>query len=81
MNTRVMDELRHDNQIYNIVLWTDSTTVLHYTRNHDKRYKIFVANRLATIHAHSTVSQWRYVTTRRVESILILEGRNLTKTL
>ena len=63
MNTTVMDELRHDNKIDNIVFWTDSTTVLHYIRNHDKRYKIFVANRLATIHAHSTVSQWRYVTT------------------
>ena len=36
MNTTVMDELRHDNKIDNIVFWTDSTTVLHYIRNHDK---------------------------------------------
>jgi hypothetical protein len=43
------------------VFWTDSMVVLQYTRNTDKRFQTFVANRIAAIHAGSTVTQWRYV--------------------
>ena len=43
--------------------WTDSTCVLAYIQNADSRFTVFVANRLATIHQHSTPSQWRYVPT------------------
>ena len=32
-----------------VYYWTDSTTVLYYLRNQEKRYKIFVANRVAAI--------------------------------
>lgn len=43
--------------------WTDSTCVLHYIENQDKRFQTFVANRVATIHDASTSSQWHYVNT------------------
>ena len=45
------------------VFWTDSTSVLKYIKNEDKRFQTFVANRVTTIRDHSDVSQWRYVPT------------------
>lgn len=45
------------------VFWSDSTVVLSYIRNEDKRFQTFVANRLAFIHSSSKPSQWRYVNT------------------
>ena len=44
-------------------LWTDSTAVLQYTKNKDKRFYTFVANRLAVIHDGSELSRWNYVPT------------------
>ena len=43
--------------------WTDSTAVLQYIKNEDKRFYTFVANRLAVIHEGSEPSQWKYVPT------------------
>ena len=43
--------------------WTDSTAVLQYIKNKDKRFYMFVANRLAVIHEGSEPSQWNYVPT------------------
>lgn len=44
--------------------WTDSTYVLRYLENQDRRFQTFVANRVATIHDASSPSQWRYVNTQ-----------------
>ena len=41
--------------------WTDSTCVLRYIEDEDKRFQTFVANRIATIHEASSPDQWRYV--------------------
>ena len=46
------------------VFWTDSTAVLKYIRNEDKRFHTFVANRLAVIHSGSVASQWHHVSTK-----------------
>jgi len=43
--------------------WTDSTCVLWYIKNQDKRFQTFVANRVVTIHNASSPSQW-YVNTQ-----------------
>ena len=43
------------------VFWTDSTAVLCYIENCDKRFQTFVANRLGIIHDSSTPEQWRHV--------------------
>ena len=43
--------------------WTDSTCVLRYIENEDKRFQTFVANRVAAIHNASSPSQWHYVNT------------------
>lgn len=41
------------------VFWSDSMVVLHYIQNEDKRFHVFVANRIATIRSLSLPSQWR----------------------
>ncbi|XP_044180257.1 uncharacterized protein LOC122961557 [Acropora millepora] len=43
--------------------WTDSTCVLSYIVNKDKRFQTFVANRITTIHEGSRPDQWYYVHT------------------
>ena len=43
--------------------WTDSTYVLQYIENKDKRFQIFVANRVSAILDQSAATQWRYVET------------------
>ena len=42
--------------------WTDSTCVLSYLKNKNRRFQTFVANRIATILEASSQIQWRYVT-------------------
>lgn len=44
-------------------VWTDSTSVLKYIRNEDKRFHTFVANRISVIRRTTNISQWRYVHT------------------
>lgn len=43
------------------VFWTDSTCVISYIQNNDKRFHTFVANRIAIIQDATSPSQWRYV--------------------
>ena len=43
------------------IFWTDSTSVLKYINNRNKRFQTFVANRIAIIHDNSDPSQWNYV--------------------
>lgn len=45
------------------IFWTDSTCVLRYVENDEKRYETFVANRVSAIREQSLPSQWRYVHT------------------
>ncbi|XP_078381445.1 uncharacterized protein LOC144664208 [Oculina patagonica] len=43
--------------------WTDSTCVLRYIENKDKRFQTFVANSISAFLDQSTATQWRYVDT------------------
>ena len=43
------------------VYWMDSKVVLGYISNEDKRFHVYVANRVQQIKAHSNTSQWKYV--------------------
>ncbi|XP_072172027.1 uncharacterized protein [Diadema setosum] len=51
-------------KINETVFWTDSTAVLQYVRSESRRFKTFVANRVARIHASSAPEQWRHVDTK-----------------
>ena len=44
--------------------WTDSTTVLKYIHNEDKRFHTFVANRIVVVRDDSDPCQWRHVDTK-----------------
>ncbi|CAB4015368.1 Hypothetical predicted protein, partial [Paramuricea clavata] len=46
------------------LFWTDSTCVIGYIANEDKRFQTFVANRVASIREVSSPSQWKYVSTQ-----------------
>ena len=56
---QIREEL--DVNIDSVTFWTDSTCVLQYINNEAGRFKTFVANRIAIIHANSNPSCWRYV--------------------
>lgn len=43
--------------------WTDSTSVLKYIKNEDRRFQTFVANRVTTIRDNLEVAQWQYIPT------------------
>ena len=43
------------------VFWCDSKVVLSYINNEARRFHLFVANRVAYIHTHTDVCQWRFV--------------------
>lgn len=45
------------------IFWTDSTIVLWYLANEDKRFQTFVANRVARILDSTSSFQWRHVNT------------------
>ena len=47
------------------IFWTDSTCVLGYIANEDKRFHTFVANRVAAIHEATSPSQWKHVGTKQ----------------
>ena len=47
------------------VFWSDSTIVLCYIYQMDKRYQTFVANRAGFIHDHTSPEQWRHVDSER----------------
>ncbi|XP_015780174.1 PREDICTED: uncharacterized protein LOC107358056 [Acropora digitifera] len=45
------------------IFWTDSTCVIRYIENEEKRFTTFVANRVAAIREQSLPKQWHYVET------------------
>ena len=48
-----------------LVFWTDSTSILKYITNEDRRFHTFVANRVALIHDGSCPCQWRYIQSKQ----------------
>ena len=46
-----------DMESYEELFWTNSSVILSYLNNESKRYKVFVANRVATILEYSNASQ------------------------
>ena len=43
--------------------WTDSEVVLKYIKNQNKRFHVYVSNRVSRIRESSSPAQWRYVNT------------------
>ena len=58
-NEMIIKEI--DEEIDQIHFWTDSMIVLKYIQNENRRFKTFVANRLAVIKEASNSEQWHHV--------------------
>ena len=51
-------------QLDEIVFWMDSTSVLKYINNEDRRFHTFVANRISAVREISSPAQWRHIGTK-----------------
>ena len=47
-----------------VTYWTDSTTVLSYIGNDQKRFHVFVANQVQKIRDSTDPRQWKYVSSK-----------------
>ncbi|XP_033101161.1 uncharacterized protein LOC117104422 [Anneissia japonica] len=64
MAVRIAKMLEEElDQVHETYFWTDSQTVLKYINNTSRRFKTFVANRVAVITEATSPSQWGYVRT------------------
>ena len=63
MSARIGAQLQRElsYKIDDTFYWTDSTAVLRYVRNTDRRFHIFVANRIQVIRDLTDPSMWKYV--------------------
>jgi len=59
---------------WHATFWTDSTAVLQMIANTNKRFPVFIANRLTKIEEHTTVDQWRYVPSKENPADLASRG-------
>ena len=57
-----------------VIFWTDSTTVLQMIYNTNKRFSVFVTNRLIKIEEHTTADQWRYVPSKKNPADMAARG-------
>ena len=53
-----------DLPINEVLFWTDSSCLLAYISNQERRFKTFVANKIALIQETAQPSQWKYVNTQ-----------------
>ncbi|KAL0153521.1 hypothetical protein M9458_051135 [Cirrhinus mrigala] len=63
--------------IRQVILWTDSTTVLHWLLSDSCRYKVFVGTRVAEIQSLTDISSWRYVDSGNNPADDITHGKSL----
>ncbi|KAK7904466.1 hypothetical protein WMY93_017073 [Mugilogobius chulae] len=59
------------------VFWTDSTSVLRYIRNEDKRFHTFVANRVSVIRDATEASQWKYIGSKENPADVASRGQKI----
>ena len=54
-----------DEPLMESTFWTESQITLAYIQNDSKRFKVFVANRVATLRRHSVPDQWHHIGGKR----------------
>ena len=54
--------------------WTDSTAVLQMIVNTNKRFPVFVSNRLTKIEENTSTNQWRYIPSKDNPDDLASQG-------
>ena len=61
-----------------ITFWTDSACVLYWIREHSKKLKPFVANRISEIQMKTIPDQWKYVPTKMNPADYVSRGVRLS---
>ena len=56
------------------IFWTDSAAVLQMISNTNKRFPVFVANRLTRIEERTSADQWRYVPSKKNPADMATRG-------
>ena len=57
--------------------WTDSMNVLWWVRNHSRKFKPFVANRISEIQSLSSPEKWNHVKTKENPADLLSRGMSV----
>ena len=57
-----------------VTFWTDSACVLYWIREHSKKLKPFVTNRISKIQMKTTPDQWRHVPTKMNPADYVTRG-------
>ncbi|XP_055918507.1 uncharacterized protein LOC129950600 [Eupeodes corollae] len=60
--------------LHHITYWTDSSIVLNWISEESCNFQTFVANRVSIIHQHSSVSQWRHISSELNPADVISRG-------
>jgi hypothetical protein len=60
------------------VFWVDSQIVLAYINSPSRRFRTFVANRVAAIQTHTEPSQWRYIRSSDNPADLLSRGGTIS---
>ena len=71
---RLTKEISKALNVSDVVFWSDSVDVLWWLRNASRRFKPFVANRVAEIQSLTSSNQWRYVSTENNPADLATRG-------
>ena len=58
----------------NVNYWTDSMNVLWWVRNHSRKFKQFVVNKISEIQRLSTPEKWNHVRTKENPADLLSRG-------
>ena len=61
------------------IFWSGSMDVLYWIRGHSRKFKPFVANRVAEIQTLTTPDQWRHVSSRQNPADLLTRGLSVAK--
>ena len=59
--------------------WTDSQIVLAYIKSEDRRFKVFVANRVAVIRESSSPAQWQHIPGEMNPADILSRGCNVAE--
>ena len=65
--------------IHQVVLWSDSTTVLSWLQSDTFRFKVFIGTRVAEIQDLTDQEAWRYVDSAQNSADDITRGKRLSE--
>ena len=77
MKNTIVKEIQVDFE--SITFWTDSMINIQYINNEERRFKVFVSNRVAEIRKYSKTTDWRHIDGKLNPADLATRGEDLLK--